>query len=238
MNRLFTRTLGPTDWRRLLAKPETQWEPGKSALEMAVCWESARTTPRGLPAEVANALDSVNELAGAELVIGIPEHQVDFPGGGHPSQNDLWALLRKDSLHLSMTIEAKAGEPLDKLVADWLKDANSRSGKPARLEALQRELGIADADVSHLRYQLLHRTASALVEARRFGAGVAVMLVQSFNRTADEESWQDFRRFGEVMGADVREDGVVPSTRPTDVPLYLGWITSKPADLQRLRDAV
>jgi hypothetical protein len=238
MTRLFTRTLGPTDWRRLLAKPETQWAPGKSALEMAVCWESARKTPRGIPTEVADALDSVKELAGTELVIGIAEHQVDFPGGGHPSQNDLWALLRKDGLRISMTIEAKAGEPLDKLVADWLKDANARSGKPARLEALQRELGIPGLDVSQLRYQLLHRTASAIVEARRFGTDVAVMLVQSFNRTADDESWQDFRRFGKVMGADVPENGAAASTRPTDIPLYLGWVNSPPADLERLQTAM
>jgi hypothetical protein len=238
MNRLFTRTLGPTDWRRLLAKPEGQWESGKSALEMAVCWESARGTARGLPPEVAAVLDAVPELSGAELVVGIPEHQVDFPGGGHPSQNDLWALLRKDALRLSTTVEAKAGEPLDKIVRDWLKDANERSGKPTRLAALQQQLGVNELDVSHLRYQLLHRTASALVEAERFGAGVALMLVQSFNRSADEESWQDFRRFGEVMGADVKENGIVPSTRPTDVPLYLGWVNCKPADLERLRAAV
>ena len=238
MNRFFVRTLGPTDWRRLLAKPETQWEPGKSALEMAVCWESARTTPRGLPAEVAAALDSVVEIAGTELVIGLPAHQVDFPGGGHPSQNDLWALLRKDELRISRTIEAKAGEPLDELVADWRNNASKNSGKPTRLAALQRDLGITDVDVAHLRYQLLHRTASALVESRRFGAGVAVMLVQSFNRKADEQSWQDFRRFGEVMGTVVEENRVVPSPRPTDVPLYLGWVSSPPADLERLRAAV
>jgi len=238
MNRLFTRTFGPTDWRRLLAKPETQWEPGKSALEMAVCWESSRDTSRGIPTEIAAALDSAPELLGAELVIGIAEHQVDFPGGGHPSQNDLWALLRMGQLHISMTIEAKAGEPLDKLVKDWLPADGERSGKPARLAALQRHLGITDADVSHLRYQLLHRTASALKEAERFGANVAVMLVQSFNRTADEESWQDMRRFGDVMGAAVKEDGVVASPRPTDIPLYLGWVNSKPADLTRLRAAI
>ena len=238
MNRLLTRTFGPTDWRRLLAKPETQWEPGKSALEMAVCWESSRDTSRGIPAEVASALDSAPELLGAELVIGIAEHQVDFPGGGHPSQNDLWALLRSNELHISMTIEAKAGEPLDKLVKDWLPADGERSGKPERLKALQRQLGIADVDVSDLRYQLLHRAASALKEAERFGANVAVMLVQSFNRTADEESWQDMLRFGEVMGVQVQENHVVPSPRPTDIPLYLGWINSQPANFDRLRAAV
>ena len=92
--------------------------------------------------------------------------------------------------------------------------------------------------VSHLRYQLLHRTASALKEAERFGANVAVMLVQSFNRAADEESWQDMLRFGEVMGVQVQENHVVPSPRPTDTPLYLGWVNSKTADLERLRAAI
>jgi hypothetical protein len=238
MNRLFTRTFGPTDWRRLLAKPDTQWEPGKSALEMAVCWESCRDTSRGIPAEVASALDSVHELKGAELLLGIAEHQVQFPPRGHPSQNDLWALLRVGPLRVSMTIEAKAGEPLDDLVKHWLPADGERSGKRARLEALQRHLGISDADVSHLRYQLLHRTASALKEAERFGANVAVMLVQSFNRTADEASWQDMLRFGEVMGAQVQENRVVPSPRPTDIPLYLGWVNSQPADPERLRAAI
>jgi hypothetical protein len=237
-NRLFIPTLGPTDWRRLLAKPETQWEPGRSALEMAVSWESARDSDRRIPAEVASALDSVPELKGAELLLGIPEHQVQFPPGGHPSQNDLWALLRAGPLRISLTIEAKAGEPLDNLVKDWLKSSSPNSGKPARLEALQRHLGIPDLDVSQLRYQLLHRTASALKEAERFGANVAVMLMRSFNRTADEESWQDFRRFGAVMDAAVKEDGVAPSPRPTDIPLYLGWVNSKAADLQRLRAAI
>ena len=85
MNRLFVPTLGPTDWRRLLADPETQWEPLKSALEMAVCWEGARKLLRGIPPEVANALDSESELRGADLLIGVPEHKVPFEGGGHPS---------------------------------------------------------------------------------------------------------------------------------------------------------
>ena len=238
IKRLFVPTLGPTDWRRLLADPETQWEPRKSALEMAVCWESVRTSDRGLPPEVARTLDSVPELSGAKLLLGIPEHQVSLPPRGRPSQNDLWALLRKDALTISMTIEAKAGEPLDQLVKDWLPKDGERSGKLARLQELQRLLGIPEVDVSHLRYQLLHRTASALIEAKRFGAGVAVMLVQSFNRTADEESWRDVRRFGEVMGAPIEEGRVVPSPRPTDIPLYLGWANSEPADSARLRAAV
>jgi hypothetical protein len=137
-----------------------------------------------------------------------------------------------------MAIEAKAGEKLDDVVKDWLLKSNERSGKPDRLSALKLLLGIPDADVSHIRYQLLHRTASALKEAERFGASMAVVLVQSFNRAADEESWNDVLKFGEVMGALVSEGSVVQSARPTAVPLFIGWITSTPADMERLGAAV
>lgn len=238
MNRLFVPSFGPTDWRRLLADPGTQWERLKSALEMAVCWESARNSDRGIPSEVAAALDTAPQLTGAHLLIGLPEHKVPFEGGGHPSQNDLWALLRAGSHLVSMAVEAKAGEKLDDIVSDWLPKDNQRSRKPERLSALKLRLGIPDADLSHVRYQLLHRTASALKEAERFGANMAVVLIQSFNRVADEESWQDVLRFGEVMGVSVRDGGVAKSPRSTAVPLYIGWVTSQPAGLERLGAAV
>jgi len=238
MNRLFIPTLGPTDWRRLLANPSTQWKRYKSALEMAVCWESARDLPRGLPPEVAKAIDTEPQLSGAHLLIGLPEHKVSFVGGRHPSQNDLWALLRVKDKLVSMAVEAKAGEKLDDIVKDWLAKGVEKSRKPERLTALKQQLSINNADVSQIRYQLLHRAASALKEAERFGAPMAVMLIQSFNRAADEESWKDFMRFGEIMGATVKEGGLVKSQRPTAVPLFIGWVTSQPADLGRLSSAV
>jgi hypothetical protein len=137
-----------------------------------------------------------------------------------------------------MAVEAKAGEKLDDFVKDWLPKDGERSRKPERLSALKIRLGIPDVDVSHIRYQLLHRTASALKEAERFGARTAVVLVQSFNRAADDESWKDVLKFGEVMGVQVKEGGVVQSPRPTAVPLFVGWVTSKPANLERLGAAV
>jgi hypothetical protein len=39
--------------------------------------------------------------------LGIPEHQVQFDGGGHASQTDLWALLRAPIGLVSMAVEAK-----------------------------------------------------------------------------------------------------------------------------------
>jgi hypothetical protein len=45
-------TLGPSDWRRLLADSDRHWKAGYSAYECAVAWEAARDTERGLPAEI------------------------------------------------------------------------------------------------------------------------------------------------------------------------------------------
>jgi hypothetical protein len=205
---------------------------------MAVCWESARDSERGLPPEVAATIDSFPALRGAQLLIGIPEHKVSFEGGGHASQNDLWALLKTTSGFVSLAVEAKAGEKLDDLVREWLPKDGVRSRKAERLAALQRRLAIAEADTSAIRYQLLHRTASALKEAERFGASWAVLLVQSFNRQADQESFQDYLRFAELMLAPAAEGQLVASGRKTPVPLLLGWVWSQPADLDRLAAAV
>ena len=68
MQRPYVPSLRPTDWRRLLANPTTHWKRNKSALEMAVCWESARKTERGLPPEVADTIDSFPALNGARLL--------------------------------------------------------------------------------------------------------------------------------------------------------------------------
>src|SRR5687768_16820125 len=97
MRRLLIPTKGVEDWRRLLADPDRHWRQGKSAYELAAAWESAARTERGLPEDVAAVLDQSDELRGAQLLIGIPEHQVSLEGGGHASQTDLWAMLQTAS---------------------------------------------------------------------------------------------------------------------------------------------
>src|SRR5262245_20445772 len=91
---ILVPSTGRDDWRRLLAKPELHWKPGKSAFECATAWEAARQTARGLPSNIAAALDSDPSTAQAQALVVIPELQVDLPPGGHASQNDVWALLR------------------------------------------------------------------------------------------------------------------------------------------------
>jgi len=235
MHRIFVPARGLDDWRRLLADPDLHWRDGKSAKELALIWEAAQRTRRGLPPEIAAALDKTGDLRGAALVLAVPEHRVGFAGGGHPSQNDLWALLRVGKSGLvSLTVEAKAGEELGDLVGDWLRKAEEGSKKPARLDHLRRILGLdAGEPIEHIRYQLLHRTASALKEAQRASASAAAMIVQSFDAEKDRPSFGEFCVFGRLMGADVRMDSLARCTRATEVPLWLGWVNSKPVDRER-----
>jgi hypothetical protein len=78
-------TCGPESWQELLADPQKHWVSGYSARTLAHCWEDAK----GLPPEIAALFGGH-----ATLLLAIPEHKVELPGGSRPSQTDLFALVR------------------------------------------------------------------------------------------------------------------------------------------------
>jgi hypothetical protein len=90
------------------------------------------------------------------------------------------------------------------------------------LDDLQQHLGLASIP-DDIYYQLLHRTASAVIEARRFNARYAVMLVHSFSHTA---SWFDeYSRFLNLFDV-VAEKNVLHHLHTVDgIGLYTAWIT-------------
>jgi hypothetical protein len=227
MSRILVPSNGPSDWRRLLADPAVQWRAGKSAFESAVAWKTAKATERGLPDSIARLLDTNETSANAEVLIAAPELRVNLPGGGHPSQNDVWALLRARAGLCSLCVEAKSGETLGPLVREWLPTADDTtpSGKPKRLDFVRKCLGLEGADLGDLRYQLLHRAASAILMGERFGATSAVLLIHSFGATARD----DYRRFAELMGCTMIGDALGAVRRTTRLPLLLGWVTDTPA---------
>jgi hypothetical protein len=231
-------TNGPTDWRSRLGDPEKHWRRGRSAFECAVSWEFGKTSSRGLPEQVAGILDTHALTRGAHLLVALPEHQVEMPGGGHPSQNDVWTLLRTPAATASMAVEAKSGESFDKYVADWERNAPSKSDKPKRLAGLREILGIGEADIDGIRYQLLHRTASPLLEAARFNAAVAILLIQSFGGERDAGSYKDFNRFCELMECDPPRNTLAQSSRKTGVPLLMGWLDCQPASDKQVADSL
>ncbi len=93
----------------------------------------------------------------------------------------------------------------------------------ARLTALCNTLNIKTDDALPLRYQLLHRAVSAILEANRFTASTAILLVQSFGGA---DGLKDFKDFAACLEADVtnRETTLVRAKRVKHVEFYLAWL--------------
>ena len=211
-------------WAVGLAKPG-HWKTGYSAKSLAYCWQEAD----GFPPEVRTALQTSAEFAEIELLLALPEHKVDLPGGVRPSQNDIWLLARAGGDLVSITVEGKVAESFDRTVDEWLRD--SSEGKSQRLAFLRNLLGLHDAPLGAIRYQLLHRTASALIEAKRFGASHAVMLVHSFSPT---QAWfSDFAAFASLFGVAAEPGRTLSAGKRSGVELQLGWVCGDPAYLTK-----
>lgn len=190
MKRIYAPTQSGTDWQRLLGKPKIHWKKGRSAMSAAACWEVSQP---GLPPEISALLDSCHDpaLSGLDLLLAIPEWEVALPGGETVSQTDVMAICRNDSGLVILGVEAKVDEPFGPTLAE--KKSGATPGQLERIAYLEKELGRSSPFGDEIRYQLLHRTVSALLTARAFHAPVAVMLVHSFSQ---ESKWsEDFSAF-------------------------------------------
>ena len=214
---------GPADWRSLLADPAKHWRDGYSAKSAALSWEAAQATPSRLPPEVASLLP-----AGARLLLAIPEHKVALPGGGAASQCDVFALVHLPDGLCALAVEAKVEEPFDLAVGEWLARArDDGANRRARLRDLAALLGLPDVPAG-IRYQLVHRTAAAVIEARRFHAATAAMIVQSFSPA--RRWFDDFAAFAALLGARAEPDRPASLALPDGRPLLLGWATGALAE--------
>src|SRR5690349_9123022 len=96
------------------------------------------------------------------------------------------------------------------------------SGK-ARLVVLCGRLELDLSTVGSLRYQLLHRTVSALLEARRYGAADALMLVHSFD--PKNSSLDDYQAFAAALGlGEARPNAITSEKTLEGITLRLGWV--------------
>jgi hypothetical protein len=218
----------PDDWQRLLAEPEKQWKSGYSAKALAHCWQGTGTDDFPRSVRIAFEKSDFAVFHGLTMLLGIVEHKVPLPGGRRASQTDLFVLAKATNGDLiSITVEGKVAEPFGPLVSEWLvADADGPSpGKLERLAFLCDKLGFGDNDCRSVRYQLLHRTASALIEAERFNARHALMLVHSFT---DTHAWfEDYASFARLLGADAELDALVHVGERERIDLYLGWVTGE-----------
>ena len=132
---------------------------------------------------------------------------------------------------VSITIEGKVNECFDKTIGESLQQ-DSR-GKQKRLSFLCEELGLAGIPTT-IRYQLLHRTASAIIEAKRFNAKSAVMIVHSFNQ---EHLWfEDYAAFASLFGATAKQGELVSLQNTGGIAIYSGWVTGDPRFLKDLNN--
>jgi hypothetical protein len=216
LNNIYIPSAGAEQWTQFLAEPVKHWRTGFSARTLAYYWESAI----GFPFEVGAALATEPKFDDIKLLLAIPEHQVHLPGGSRPSQNDIWVLARAGKELVSIAVEGKVAEPFGPTVQDWLADGSP--GKTARLAFLCNALALNEQALGPIRYQLLHRAASAVIEARRFCASHAVMLVHSFSES--QQWFDDYESFAALFGSQVGTDSVACVGRPDGIHLYLCWV--------------
>ena len=178
MAQILVPTQSHEEWRRLLARPDRHWKPGFSAMTLARSWEEAG----GFPTEVEAILHSSRQsaLEGLEPLLIIPEYQIPLPGGSRASQTDVFVLGRAATGLVTIAVEGKVDEAFGPTVAE--RRADESKGVEVRLKFLMDCLGLS-AIPGSIRYQLLHRTASAVIAAQQFFAPTAVMLIQSFSST-------------------------------------------------------
>lgn len=162
-----------------------------------------------------------------ELLVALPEHKVPLAGGQRNSQSDVFALIRFGEETCAATIEGKVNEPFGPTVGEWF--ANPSDGKRIRMRQICDLLCLDGVPPVDVRYQLLHRTASALLEAKRFKTYEAAMIVHSFSVT---RMWfADFERFAGLFGLMVQPDQSVVAVLSSGQRLRLGWATGDPTFL-------
>jgi len=214
--KIFIPSSGPNDWKSFLADPEKHWAKGYSARTLAHCWENAV----GFPLEISSSLKQSQELLGIHPLLIFPEWKVPLLGGNRPSQNDVWILAKCDTGLVSISIEGKVEEASGPSLGQWRKDASA--GKQIRLKYLSEILGIPEEIPDGIRYQLLHRSASAVIEAQRFGACQAAMLVHSFSPA--NTGFNDFKNFVRLYNASPEIGKLVSVKAINNISLHLAWV--------------
>ena len=217
MSRILLPSDGPDGWRRFLAQPDIHWRAGYSARTIAHAWE----TSSGWPPEVAAILETT--LGPTELLLAIPEHKTPLPGGSRESQSDVFAVGRHAAGLVACTIEGKVDEPFGPTIGEWLVGASR--GKTERFDYLCHLLGIRNCPPG-VHYQLLHRTASALIEAKRFHTRDAAMIVHSFSTT--QRWFEAYELFLALLGPARRSANSAVVSLPDDRRLRLGWAQGDP----------
>jgi hypothetical protein len=228
------------DWKGFAG--EDNWVPTRSAFEIAYAWHDAG----GFPDDVIKALEQSGQevLHKLRLEVAFVEKPVFLDTLVGPSMNDLMGYARNAAGdNIVVAVEAKTDETFGLPVVSWVKGdrlvpetgAANRPSRVRRLKFLSEQLGVSISDSSGLRYQLLHRATSAILEGALYGAVAVVVIIHSFGANeSDVTNWADFGQFLKALGSESipeKNKVVGPLALNTDAksaPLYFLWVTSKP----------
>ena len=213
----------PEDWKQFLAQPEKQWKDGHSAKELAEAWQNAS----GFPQIVKNTLlkSEVTKEKEIEFIQGIPEYKVDLPGGSRASQNDLFILAKIDDELVVIMVEGKHREPFGPTIAEWKLNDGFSEGKQTRLTYLANTLDVPLLNLDVLRYQLFHRTVSAITTAKKYCAKKAIMMVHTFS--INNDSYPDYEAFALSLGYKPAINAFTSYKDKSGIQLSLGWVNNE-----------
>jgi hypothetical protein len=185
-------------------------------MTLAQAWEAAN----GFPPEVMHALAAAAHPALKDLkpILVVPEYQVPLPGGERPSQMDVFVLARGPAGLVAMAVEGKVDEAFGPTVGERRVEASD--GSTERLSYVLTCLGLGSVPDS-VRYQLLHRAASAVLVAEEYFAEHAVMLVHSFSPT--DKWFADFAAFAALFSKRPEIGRVISVGHCRGRELFVGW---------------
>jgi len=220
MEKIFVPAKSPEDWNLLLAEPNKHWKNGYSAKALAYCWQEANDFPKSVKTVFNKS--GINIFKNIELLLAFPEYKVSLPGGPRSSQNDIFILARGNDQLITIAVEGKVSEDFGKPIAKWKQEKDEKTNKEERLNFILQELNLMGRSIDSIRYQLLHRTASAIIEAKKFNAKDALILVHSFSKSY--EHFEDYNQFLALYGLSGEKDSLTGPVNINGINLYFAWV--------------
>ncbi len=227
MTRIFVSATSPDDWQRYLKDPAKHWRTGYSARTLAHSWNGSN----GWPPEIQHLFASSPErsLRHTEPLLVIPEKITPLAGHGEPPHSDVFVLAKAaDGQLVSITVEGKVDEPFgnsNQSVSAWKRDGDLENRRK-RLKQLLDKVQLAEERADPVAYQLIQRTASAVIEAETFNARYAIMLVHSFSLI--HANFSAFEALAAAYDVAIQSEALSEVTRYHDIRLFIGWVQGDP----------
>lgn len=154
------------------------WRDFKSAKELAKAWIRVAGKPE-MPEELVGLLNSHPDTASMEINSAVAECRTELDSYGKGRMHDLLVIGSIGKEKAIVSIEAKADESFGVTIGGRRKNNSPNSNIEKRINGLANLL-LGNIEIEHLRYQLLHGIAAALIEARKQEGSMAIFAVHEF----------------------------------------------------------